>query len=108
MTRTLALRQAAWAGETSAPEAVPQPVPLEQGDLPTSPLRLGPLRRLPEVMEDSRFPDEIAISGVSIGAYLLIFVSFAFNQGLLVVLSSRCSCRLPLGRCSLSGPGNRR
>ncbi|HEY7348185.1 MAG TPA: hypothetical protein VH599_07665 [Ktedonobacterales bacterium] len=98
ITRALALRQAARAGEEAiAPLVAPQPTLLESGDLPTSPTRLGPLRRLKEMMQASPLSAEIAIDGGAPTVFLVIFALAALNQLLLVDLLTLMLVPLAIG-----------
>jgi protein-S-isoprenylcysteine O-methyltransferase Ste14 len=75
------LRQAALAGdETKAPLATPQPTPLEDGTLLTTPLHLGPLYRPDKARRDSSIGRELAISGGGTVVVLGGFVLMALGQ----------------------------
>ncbi len=75
------LRQAALAGdETRAPLATPQPTPLEDGIILTTPLRLGPLYRPDKARRGSSIGMELAISGGSTAVVLGAFVLIALGQ----------------------------
>lgn len=83
----LALRLAALAGdETRAPVAASQPTPLEDENLLTNPLRLGPFRRPGLGWQNNNLTFELALSGVVTVVYSAFFALAAFGQGFVVDL----------------------